>query len=199
MCGAGTTPGNTCGAKDACKWYRAVSYPQLWGRKGNIRDWKWKGTLSLLGVEKAVLCISLYIFEVRNINQGGSQPIPSLCLLLFHYLTRKQNTPSVLKQKPWHGWDGPNSHLYELMVRSYTSPSQWNNTAPWLLLGKMGAVLEDLLFSFPLYPSLERNDSALYLVWGGRICPWASSLPLQVSMYLHLRGGSKPGAKGEVV
>jgi len=68
------------------------------------------------------------------------------------------------------------------------SPAHWNNTAPWLLLGKMGADVEDLLFSFPLYPPLERNDNALYLVWEGRICPWASSLPLQVSMNLHLRG-----------
>lgn len=79
----------------------------------------------------------------------------------------------------------PNSHLFT--VHSCMSSSCWNNTGPWLLLGKTGAVLEGLLFSFPLYPPLERNDSALYLVWGGRICPWASSLPLQVSMYLYLR------------
>jgi len=98
-------------------------------RKGNIRDWNWKDTLSLLGVEKAVLGISLYIFEVRDIYQGGSQPTPSSCLLLSHHETRKQNTPSVLKQTIWYvqpccpsfGWDKVNFF-----------PTNWYSAVFWI-------------------------------------------------------------------
>lgn len=53
-------------------------------RKGNIRDWNWKDTLSLLCVEKAVPGISVCVFEVRDIPQGGSQPWDDHSTTLYH-------------------------------------------------------------------------------------------------------------------